>query len=93
MTKESAPSELARVIRKILAGGVTKDLTRTPHETLPTASMKSCPVSPPRKTVTEIAEELSLSATIRTYRALGSWKKLGVNNSAEIVQDAIQNGL
>ena len=44
MTKESAPEELAKAIRKILAGGryvspalalgVKKDLTRTPHETL-----------------------------------------------------------
>jgi two-component system, NarL family, invasion response regulator UvrY len=45
------------------------------------------------KTVTEIAEELSLSAkTISTYRAR-VLEKLGVKNSAEIVQYAIRNGL
>jgi len=45
------------------------------------------------KTVTEIADELSLSAkTISTYRAR-VLDKLGVKNSAEIVQYAIRNGL
>ena len=45
------------------------------------------------KTVSEIAEELSLSAkTISTYRAR-VLEKLGVKNSAEIVQYAIRNGL
>ena len=45
------------------------------------------------RTVTEIAEELSLSAkTISTYRAR-VLEKLGVRNSAEIVQYAIRNGL
>jgi DNA-binding NarL/FixJ family response regulator len=45
------------------------------------------------RTVTEIAEELSLSAkTISTYRAR-ILEKLGVRNSAEIVQYAIRNGL
>ena len=48
MTKESAPDELAKAVRKVLAGGryvspglaeklalgVTRDLTRAPHETL-----------------------------------------------------------
>jgi DNA-binding NarL/FixJ family response regulator len=45
------------------------------------------------RTVTEIAEELSLSPkTISTYRAR-VLEKLGVKNSAEIVLYAIQNGL
>ena len=45
------------------------------------------------KTVTEIGEELSLSAkTISTYRAR-VLEKLSVKNSAEIVQYAIRNGL
>ena len=45
------------------------------------------------KTVTEIAEELSLSAkTISTYRAR-VLEKLGVKNCAAIVQYAIRNGL
>jgi len=45
------------------------------------------------KTVTEIANEPSLSVkTISTYRAR-VLEKLGVNNNAKIVQYAIRNGL
>jgi DNA-binding NarL/FixJ family response regulator len=45
------------------------------------------------KAVTEIADELSLSVkTISTYR-VRVLEKLGVKNSAEIVQYAIRNGL
>jgi len=51
-----------------LALGVTKDLTRTPHETLSDASMKSCPVSPRerrygnrRRTVTQRKNDQHLS--------------------------------
>jgi DNA-binding NarL/FixJ family response regulator len=107
MTKESAPEELAKAIRKILAGGryvspalaeklalgVKKDLTRTPHETLSDREYEVMSHIASGKTVTEIAEELSLSAkTISTYRAR-VLEKLGVKNSAEIVQYAIRNGL
>jgi DNA-binding NarL/FixJ family response regulator len=107
MTKECAPDELAKAIRKILAGGryvspalaeklamgVTKDLTRTPHETLSDREYDVMSRIGWGKTVTEIAEELSLSAkTISTYRAR-VLIKLDVKNSAEIVQYAIRNGL
>lgn len=107
MTKESAPEELAKAIHKILAGGryvspalaeklalgVTKDLTSTPHETLSDREYEVMSRIASGKTVTEIAEELSLSPkTISTYRAR-VLEKLGVKNSAEIVQYAIRNGL
>jgi two-component system invasion response regulator UvrY len=107
MTKESAPEELAKAIRKILAGGryvspalaeklalrVRKDLTRTPHETLSDREYDVMSRIGSGKTVTEIAQELSLSAkTISTYRAR-ILEKLGVKNSAEITQYAIRNGL
>ncbi len=84
MTKESAPEELAKAIRKIMAGGryvspalaeklalgVTKDLTRTPHETLSDREYDVMSRIASGKTVTEIAEELSLSPkTISTYRS------------------------
>jgi two-component system invasion response regulator UvrY len=107
MTKESAPEELAKAIRKILGGGryvspalaeklalgVRKDLTRTPHETLSDREYEVMSRIALGKTVTEIAEELSLSAkTISTYRAR-VLEKLDVKNSAEIVQYAIRNGL
>ena len=45
------------------------------------------------RTITEIGEELSLSIkTISTYRSR-VLEKLGIRNSAEIVQYAIRNGL
>ncbi len=107
MTKESAPEELAKAIRKILAGGqyvsptlaemlavgVRKDSTRTPHETLSDREYEVMSHIAAGKTVTEIAEELSLSAkTISTYRTR-VLEKLGVKNSAKIVQYAVRNGL
>ena len=107
MTKESAPEELAKAIRKVLAGGqyvsatlaemlavgVKKDSTRAPHETLSDREYEVMSHIAAGKTVTEIAQELSLSAkTISTYRTR-VLEKLGVKNSAEIVQYAIRNGL
>ena len=107
MTKESAPEELAKAVRKILAGGryvspalaeklaltVGQDSTRTPHETLSDREYEVMCRIASGKTVTEIAGELSLSAkTISTYRTR-VLEKLDVKNSAEIVQYAIRNGL
>ena len=107
MTKESAPEELAKAVRKVLAGGryvspalaeklalgVNKDLTRTLHETLSDREYDVMSRIASGKTVTEIAGELSLSAkTISTHRA-HVLEKLGVRNSAQIVQYAIRNGL
>jgi DNA-binding NarL/FixJ family response regulator len=107
MTKESAPEDLAKAIRKILAGGryvspalaeklafgVKKDLTLTPHETLSDREYEVMSRIGSGKTVSEIAEELSLSPkTISTYRSR-VLEKLGVKNSAEIAQYAIRNGL
>jgi two-component system, NarL family, invasion response regulator UvrY len=107
MTKESAPEELVRAIRRILAGGryvsstlaeklaasVRKDSTCTPHETLSDREYEvMCRIASGR-TVTEIAGELSLSVkTISTYRAR-LLEKLGVKNSAEITRYAIRSGL
>ena len=107
LAKESAPEDLAKAIRKIMTGGryvspalaeklalgVTKDPTRTPHETLSDREYEVMSRIASGKTVTEIAEELSLSAkTISTYRAR-VLEKLDVKNSAEIVQYAVRNGL
>jgi DNA-binding NarL/FixJ family response regulator len=107
MTKESAPEELVKAVRKILAGGryvsptlaeklaltVGKDSTRTPHETLSDREYEVMCRIASGKTVKEIADELSLSAkTISTYRAR-ILEKLAVKNSAEIMQYAIRNSL
>jgi len=107
MTKESAPEELAKAIRKILAGGqyvsptlaemlvvlVKRDSTRTPHETLSDREYEVMSHIAAGKTVTEIAVEMSLSVkTIRTCRTR-VLEKLGVKNSAKIIQYALRNGL
>jgi two-component system invasion response regulator UvrY len=107
MTKESAPEELVKAVRKILAGGkyvspslaeklatgVRKDLTRLPHQTLSDREYEVMCRIAAGKTVTEIAGELSLSVkTISTYRTK-ILEKLGVKNSAEITRYALQNQL
>lgn len=107
MTKESAPEELVTAIRKVLTGGryvspalaeklalgVNKDVTRTPHDALSDREYDVMARIGSGKTVTEIAKDLSLSAkTISTYRTR-VLEKLGVKNSAEIVQYALRNGL
>jgi two-component system invasion response regulator UvrY len=107
LAKESAPEDLAKAIRKIMAGGryvspalaeklalgVNKDPTRTPHETLSDREYEVMSRIAAGKTVKEIGEELSLSAkTISTYRTR-VLEKLDVKNSAEIVQYAVRNGL
>ena len=107
MTKESAPEELTKAVHKILTGGryvspalaeklalgVTKDLSHSPHETLSDREYEVMSRIASGKTVTEIAEELSLSAkTISTYRTR-VLEKLGVKNNAKIVQYAVRNGL
>jgi two-component system invasion response regulator UvrY len=107
MTKASAPEELAKAVRQILAGerylspaltekltvGVTKGLVRTPHETLSEREYGVMSRIASGKTATQIGDELSLSVkTIGLYRSR-VLKKLGVRNSAEIVQYAVRNGL
>lgn len=107
LTKDSAPEELVKAIRKILSGGryvsptlaeklaanVRHDFTRMPHETLSDREYEVMCLIALGKTVTEIAGELSLSVkTISTYRTR-ILEKLGVKNSAAIVQYAIRNGL
>jgi two-component system invasion response regulator UvrY len=107
LTKESAPEELVKAVRKILAGGryassalaeqlastAKKDPARAPHELLSDREFEVMARIASGKTVTEIADELSLSAkTISTYRTR-ILEKLGVKNSAEIVQYALRNGV
>jgi two-component system, NarL family, invasion response regulator UvrY len=107
MTKETAPEELVKAVRKVLAGGryvslglaeklavtVGKDSTRAPHETLSDREHDVMCRIASGQTVKEIAGELSLSVkTISTYRAR-VLEKLGVRNSAEITHYAIRNNL
>jgi DNA-binding NarL/FixJ family response regulator/HPt (histidine-containing phosphotransfer) domain-containing protein len=107
MTKASAPEELAKAVRRILGGGryvsaalaeklalgLNQDLTRTPHESLSDREYDVMCRIASGKTVTEIGDALSLSVkTISTYRTR-VLEKLGVKNTAAIVQYAIRNSL
>jgi two-component system invasion response regulator UvrY len=107
LTKECAPDELVRAVRKISGGGryvsaalaeqlaseTRKDRARTPHEALSDREYEVMCLMATGKTVTAIAAELSLSVkTISTYRSR-ILEKLGVKNSAEVVQYALRNGL
>lgn len=107
MTKETVPEELVKAVRKVLAGGryvsaslaekLASDLQepadRPPHEILSDREFQILQMIASGKTVTNIAEELSLSVkTISTYRAR-MLEKTGMKNTAELIRYAIQNQL
>ncbi len=107
LTKESAPEELARAIRKIAAGRryisptlaeklveeLQSDSTALPHELLSEREYEIFLMIAGGKTVSAIAEELSLSvATVSTHRRR-ILEKMNLSNNAEIVQYAYANKL
>lgn len=107
LTKESAPEELVKAIRKILAGGkyvsptlaeklafdMNVDSERQPHELLSDRDFQVMRMIAIGKTVKEIAEDLTLSVkTVSTYRAR-ILEKLNMRTNAELIHYAIQNNL
>jgi DNA-binding NarL/FixJ family response regulator len=107
LTKESAPDELVKAIRKIITGGryVSPSLAeklafnmhpqsdRQPHEILSDREFQVMRMLAQGKTVKEIGEELTLSVkTISTYRAR-VLEKLKLRTNAQLIHYAIQNGL
>jgi DNA-binding NarL/FixJ family response regulator len=107
LTKESAPDELVKAIRQVVAGDryISRDLAETLalrlvastdrplHESLSQREFQVMQMMGAGKTATEIAASLSLSVkTISTYRSR-ILKKLELKSSAEIIQYAIQNQL
>ncbi|HEX6163441.1 MAG TPA: response regulator [Vicinamibacterales bacterium] len=107
ISKDSAPEDLVKAVGRIAAGGryvtddvaerlaldTRKDSNCAPHESLSHREYEVMTRIAAGRTVTEIAEELSLSVkTISTYRAR-VLEKLGVKNNAEIVQYALRCGL
>jgi len=107
LTKESAPDELIAAIRRVVQGGryVSQSLAeelaaalgseaeRLPHESLSDREYQVMRLLATGKTVTEIANELSLSAkTVSTYRAR-ILVKLNLRNTAEIIRYALEHGL
>jgi len=107
LTKENAPEELVKAIRKVVSGGkyisaglaetlaysldTTSDRPR--HEMLSDREFQVMRLIASGKTLAEIAETLSLSAkTVSTYRTR-LLEKLNFKTNAELVRYALENGL
>ena len=107
LTKESAPEELVAAIRKVSRGGkyvsaslaerlasmLDEDDKRLPHEALSNREYQVMLLIASGKSVSEIAQELSLSVkTVSTYRAR-ILEKLRMTNNAELIRYATKNDL
>jgi two-component system invasion response regulator UvrY len=107
MNKETAPKELVRAVRKVLAGGryvsaglaeklaadLSADSARLPHERLSDREFEVLRMIASGKTVSQIAEELCLSVTtVSTHRAR-ILEKMGLDNNAELMRYAMVNEL
>lgn len=105
--KESAPEELIKAIRKVVAGGryVTPALAekmafdlaarrdKPPHETLSDREFQVLRLIGSGKPVGQIAEDLGLSVkTVSTYRAR-VLEKMSMQNNAELTHYAIKHQL
>lgn len=107
MNKESAPEELIKAIRKVLAGGryVSPTLAerlavewgtnagRPLHENLSDREFEVLRMIALGKTVSQIAAELHLSTTtVSTYRAR-ILEKMNMTTTAELMRYALRNDL
>ncbi len=107
LAKESVPEELVIAIRQVAAGskyvsrGLAESLAlrlnetedRPRHETLSDREFQVLQLMGAGKSVTEIADALSLSVkTVSTYRAR-MLEKLALKNNAEVIQYAIRHRL
>jgi two-component system, NarL family, invasion response regulator UvrY len=107
MTKESAPDELVYAVRRVLKGGkyispllaeklaesLGTDIKKLPHESLSDREYEVLRMIGSGKTVSEIANDLSLSVkTISTYRGRVLYK-MKMKTNAELMRYAILNKL
>ncbi len=107
MTKEKAPEELIRAIRKVLQGrkylseslaeklafDLETDSEKPLHETLSDREYQVMLMIASGKTSTQISKKLCLSVkTISTYRTR-VLEKLGMKSNPELMRYAIQNRL
>lgn len=107
MNKECAPEELARAVKKVLAGGryvspalaekLAADLdprtVRPPHERLSDREFEILRLIASGKTVSQIAAQLHLSVTtVSTYRTR-VLEKMGMATNAELMHYAMRNKL
>jgi DNA-binding NarL/FixJ family response regulator len=107
MNKDSAPEELLKAIRKVLAGGryvsprlaeaLALDLGREsdqpPHEQLSDRELEVLRLLGSGKTISQIAQLLHLSVTtVSTYRAR-ILAKMNLTTTAELMNYAVRNRL
>lgn len=107
LTKENAPDELVKAIRKVVSGGryISPGLAESlafglneaagpaRHETLSDREFQVMQLIANGKTLTEIADTLSLSAkTVSTYRAR-LLEKLNLKTNSDLIRYAIENSL
>ena len=107
MTKENAPEELIKAIKKVLGGGkyvssslaeklaaeLTADAGKPPHDALSDREYQVMRMIASGKTVRVIADELSLSVkTVSTHRAR-LLEKMKMKNNAELMYYVLTNHL
>ena len=107
LTKDSAPDELVKAIKKIVDGGkyvnqqlaeilasdIERDIDKPLHNSLSDREYQVMRLIASGRTSKQIAEELSLSIkTISTYRAR-LLEKMKMKTNAELTHYAIQNKL
>lgn len=107
LTKKNAPDELVAAIRKVLTGGryvspslaekiafeLQEGAEKPPHELLSNREYQVMCLIASGKSISDIADELSLSInTVSTYRAR-ILEKIRLKNTAELIHYAITNNL
>jgi len=107
LTKGSAPSELVRAVRQVLAGRpygsqtmaesfathLNADSTHAPHEKLSDREFEILVLIGSGRATSRIAQELHLSLpTVSTYRAR-ILEKMGMTTTAELIYYAVKSGI
>ena len=107
LTKDSASDELIKAIHKVCDGGkyinqslaekivfaLGEESDKLPHETLSDREYQVLCLIGAGKTISQIADTLALSVkTVSTYRSR-ILEKMRMENNAELIHYAIQNGL
>ena len=105
MTKDSAPEELVKAVRKVTSGGryvspslaeklaydLTNQVEKSLHESLSDRELQVMCMIADGKTITEISNELYLSVkTVSTYRSR-ILKKMNMKNNADLIRYSIEN--
>jgi len=107
LTKESAPDQLISAIKKAYEGGkyispgtaerlalyIEADGPEEPHQLLSDREFQVMRALAQGKSVTQLAEELGLSAkTVSTYRTR-VLEKMGMSSNSELIRYAVRHGL